>query len=503
MAKPYWVEALVYPDTVDLAQRLGPEHTVSYFFPQEVQPFFTRDDKLNFKPFTATQIEYTRKALDYIGTLANVRFVEAPVADSPYTIFLGNNDQLRSSGYASEIGASGAAVLMLDNEAAVMHPEWDNGSRLYRILLHELGHNLGLKHPFYNNEPGAYNVAPYLSSLEDTQIWTVMSYDYSEMGPAAQYGPLDIAALQYIYGQPAAGNNPGDTRYVIDPQAPIFIWDSGGHDVLDGSAAGVNLTLRLETGMASGRYFDASPVAAYSASINEGTQIEDALGGAGMDELQGNALANLLDGGAGGDRLYGNGGDDLLRGGAGFDHLFGGAGRDTAYIDALYAESTIVVSGELRISSAVEAVGTDYLWDIERLVFRDKTLSVDVNGADGQLYRLYQAAFDRAPDAAGLGFWIYAEEHGQSVQGVAAEFMRSAEFAARYGSAPSDAAFVALLYQNTLHRAYDQPGYDFWMNGLANGARREDLLIDFADSAENRAQLMAQMAGGFEFTPYG
>ena len=35
-----------------------------------------------------------------------------------------------------------------------------------------------------------------------------------------------------------------------------------------------------------------------------------------------------------------------------------------------------------------------------------KPLALDINGTAGQVYRLYQAAFDRKPDLVGLGYWI-------------------------------------------------------------------------------------------------
>ena len=47
-----------------------------------------------------------------------------------------------------------------------------------------------------------------------------------------------------------------------------------------------------------------------------------------MDQLWGEAGADVLDGGAGNDTLYGGGGNDILNGGNGKDTLQGGAGDD-------------------------------------------------------------------------------------------------------------------------------------------------------------------------------
>ncbi|MFZ6778033.1 DUF4214 domain-containing protein [Undibacterium sp. Ji83W] len=36
----------------------------------------------------------------------------------------------------------------------------------------------------------------------------------------------------------------------------------------------------------------------------------------------------------------------------------------------------------------------------------------------GKVYRLYQAAFNRTPDATGLGYWIHAMYKGSTIQRV-------------------------------------------------------------------------------------
>ena len=59
------------------------------------------------------------------------------------------------------------------------------------------------------------------------------------------------------------------------------------------------------------------------------TNIENATGGSGNDQLYGNAEANTLDGLGGNDTLLGAGGSDILRGGDGDDVLVGGAGGDS------------------------------------------------------------------------------------------------------------------------------------------------------------------------------
>src|SRR5690349_10369696 len=45
---------------------------------------------------------------------------------------------------------------------------------------------------------------------------------------------------------------------------------------------------------------------------------------------------------------------------------------------------------------------------VELIKFVDLYTSFDIAGPYGQVYRLYQAAFNRKPDLGGLGFWIMA-----------------------------------------------------------------------------------------------
>ncbi len=147
--------------------------------------------------------------------------------------------------------------------------------------------------------------------------------------------------------------------------------------------------------------------------------------------------------------------------------------------------------------------GTDSLVNVERLAFKDVSVALDIDGNAGKAYRLYKAAFDREPDAGGLGFWIKMIDNGVTLAQAAAGFTASAEFARTYGAQTSNAEFVTLLYENTLHRAPEAGGYNFWMNALDLGFSRGELLAFFSESPENQAQVIGLIQNGIEFTPYG
>jgi Ca2+-binding RTX toxin-like protein len=94
-------------------------------------------------------------------------------------------------------------------------------------------------------------------------------------------------------------------------------------------------------------------------------------GVSGLYQFTGN---DNLRGGGGDDMLYGGAGDDWMDGGAGKDEFHGGAGTDTVLFDGNAAGYTIAVEGDhLTVSKGGV---TELLYDIERLQFADKTITL-------------------------------------------------------------------------------------------------------------------------------
>ncbi len=205
------------------------------------------------------------------------------------------------------------------------------------------------------------------------------------------------------------------------------------------------------------------------------------------------------------DALYGFDGNDILIGAGGNDLLDGGNGTDTALYEGKLAEYDVVASGaRIFVTDHVGLDGRDTLVSVERVEFADFGLAFDTDGVGGQAYRLYQAAFDRVPDAGGLGYWIDLMEHGFSLDAVAEGFATSAEFRDLYGSRPGNAALVNGLYENVLHRAPDAEGMAYWLDILNSGASTmAGVLVSFSESAENHAQVIGQMQQGMLYQPVG
>ena len=220
--------------------------------------------------------------------------------------------------------------------------------------------------------------------------------------------------------------------------------------------------------------------------------------------LNGGGSGDTLIGGLAGDVLLGNDGNDRLMGNGGNDLLDGGMGRDSALFGGARAEYVIGLGAQGRHVVTHAAGAVDQLAGIERLVFADRTVALDLDGNGGQVYRLYRAAFDRAPDLAGLGYWIGISDAGASLASLANGFVRSAEFAYLYGAAPGNGALVDRLYEHVLDRGADAAGRAYWVDLLERHVlSAADVLAAFSESAENKAAVAAVVGLGFEYMPYG
>ena len=153
--------------------------------------------------------------------------------------------------------------------------------------------------------------------------------------------------------------------------------------------------------------------------------------------------------------------------------------------------------------------GFDVITGITNLKFAEnKTVDVlkDIKGTfdqvtglhtdSGEMFRLYNAAFARFPDADGLKYWIDQFSSGRNTRRVVAQsFLGSAEFTEKYGSNVSDETYVNNLYKNVLGRDADAEGLNYWVGNLSSGTEtRYEALLGFSESAENKT-LFADMTG--------
>jgi hypothetical protein len=140
---------------------------------------------------------------------------------------------------------------------------------------------------------------------------------------------------------------------------------------------------------------------------------------------------------------------------------------------------------------------------IERLEFTDINLALDIKPSEnaGSVYMLYKAAFNRAPDDGGMGYWLAQKDSGANiVTSIAQGFVNSAEFIGKYGANPTNASYVNNLYQNVLGRAGEAGGVAYWTAEMDAGrVSKAQALVQFATLPEGAGIVAPLIANGIQY----
>ena len=315
----------------------------------------------------------TNVSFNLVTDLSQADFVMTKSAVNDYAgIFLAGEREITIDGVTQTVdGVGNFSSLVLDSLGTTV------GGSGYELLLHEIGHGMGLAHP---HDRGG--ISTVMAGVEsdffdygthglNQGIYTVMTYNSGwherdepishEFGTSGSLMALDIAMLQLIYGANTTTNSGNDT-YALPEANQIgtyysTIWDTGGVDEItyggsDDAVINLNAaTLQNATG--GGGYMSHAGEIQGGYSIANGVVIENASGGSGNDTITGNAAHNRLSGNAGNDTISGGAGNDVIEGGAGGDTLDGGAGFDTL----LYAASNEGVTVTLNHGAAASVSG--------------------------------------------------------------------------------------------------------------------------------------------------
>jgi hypothetical protein len=357
------------------------------------------------------QIAAVRLALAGWAEVANLRFTEIAESDSSVGDLrvawtsAANGNAWGWAYYPSGAYPSGGDIWL--STSAADDTNWLPGSGNFDGLLHEVGHALGLKHPF--------SAGVTLPASMNNKQYTVMAYDAAPHGwfgrltisdssqsyrifPVNPETPmvLDVAAIQHAYGANTTTRT-GNDVYTFDPATPFLrtLWDAGGDDTISVANFSRGCAIDLRPGSFSDIAIPSDPVPGWwtnsflptydgtqNLGIAYGVNIENAWGGSGADVLQGNQLGNRLQGNAGADTLRGDAGRDTLEGGTGNDTLQGGSGTDAAVFSGPRGSYVVTRSGSTITVSGPD--GVDHLTTLEHLVFSDSRMvlrgPVDVNG---------------------------------------------------------------------------------------------------------------------------
>ena len=465
----------------------------------------------NFSDALTVIQQYIDIQFSYVGDFDNPIAAGEAGADLVYTLDNTVSDGTLAYAYFPGPGVfdpnsyvtEGGDIFMNISDATIARTSFEPGSDGFVTIIHEIGHALGLKHPF-EKSPGRPSIATINEDyIVDVDWITIMSYtdpfasELEKWDPASPMA-LDVLSLQYLYGA-STQTNAGDTVHSLQNQDYYYtIWDPSGIDVIDVSSMSEGWVVNLpetqwstveptKVGMAAkfSEYSEIIPDMMPTELVWLMGDIEDVIGTAHDDSIRGNAIANFLRGASGRDIISGHAGNDTIDGGEATDTAVY-SGSPTSYTVRLSA------SGVTVTDRRADGDGTDQLINVERLDFGDviPALGTDLlnlerfGGPAGlapaaleSFIELYIAYFNRAPDAIGLNFWGSRFADGRTLAQIAEQFALSAETQATYPPGTTTQAFVEAVYDNVLGRPADAAGLAFWINKLDTGVFTRDVFI--------------------------